>query len=126
MTRALSLWAPVALSMAVIFHASSGADVSLPEGFDDKPAHSLAYTVLGGLIVRALAGGLGARVGASIALLGIVLATAYGIALEILQLFVPGRYAEWADVGANVIGASLGALVCWLCGIIRPASRHGL
>jgi VanZ family protein len=131
--RALSLWGPVVLYMAVIFHASSQPDLPLPPGLTDKPTHSLAYTFLGVLIVRALAGGLGMRIAASTALLGILLTTAYGATDEIHQMFVPGRYADWADLVADGVGGAIGAVVCWLCGIIRASraqsrdvSRHGL
>jgi VanZ family protein len=118
-TRALGLWGPVVLYMAVIFHASSQTDVPLPPGLGDKPTHSIAYTLLGVLVVRALAGGLGAPIAASTALLGIIITTAYGVSDEIHQMFVPGRFADLADVAADAVGASIGAAVCWLCGIIR-------
>ena len=35
---------------------------------------------------------------------------AYGAAIELLQLQVPNRSAEWADLGADAIGIGLGAL----------------
>ena len=118
--------------MGLIFYASAQPDLKPPAGLTDKPTHSIAYTVLGALIVRALAGGLGPRIEISTALLGIVLTTAYGATDEFHQMFVPGRYAEVKDLLADAIGAVLGAIVCWLCGIIRVSraesrdSRHGL
>jgi VanZ family protein len=132
LTRKFSLWAPVVLYMGLIFYASAQPEVPLPPGLTDKPTHSLAYTGLGVLVVRALAGGLGARIDVATALLGIVLTTAYGMTDEFHQMFVPGRSAEVKDLFADAIGAVLGAIVCWLCGIIRLSraesrdSRHGL
>jgi VanZ family protein len=119
LTRRLSLWAPVVLYMGLIFYASAQPDVPVPPELGDKPTHSIAYTMLGVLFGRALAGGLGVRINISTALLGIVLTIAYGVTDEFHQMFVPGRYADTKDLAADAIGAVLGAIVCWLCGIIR-------
>jgi VanZ family protein len=133
LTRTLSLWGPVALWMGAIFYASSQSHLALPPGLTDKPTHLLVYTALGTLLVRALTGGLRARVTLSTALLAMALTTAYGVTDEIHQMFVPGRYAEWRDLVADSLGGALGAFTCWLWGIIRQsraasrdASRHGL
>jgi VanZ family protein len=123
--RAIVLWSPVALYMAVIFQLSARSDVALPPGIADKPTHTIAYALLGVLFVRALAGGLPARITLRVALLGIALTTAYGVTDEIHQMFVPGRHAEWQDVLADAVGGAIGAATCWLWGIIR-VSRHGL
>ena len=119
--------------MALIFSASSQSDVGLPAGLGDKPTHSLAYMVLGVLFVRALAGGLRARVSPSTAVLAVALTTAYGATDELHQMFVPGRFADWNDLVADAVGASMGAFACWLWGILLPAPRgvegpprHGL
>jgi VanZ family protein len=114
----LRLWAPVWIYMAAIFYASAQPDVSIPGPLSDTSWHSIAYTGLGVLIVRALAGGLGAPVAPSAALLGIVLTTAYGCTDELHQMFVPGRYADLRDVAADATGGAIGAFLCWLCGII--------
>ena len=107
--------------MASIFYASSQPEVPLPPVLGDKPTHSIAYTLLGALMVRALAGGFSARIGAATALAGIVLTTAYGVTDEIHQMFVPGRFADANDIAADAIGAALGAGLCWLWGIIARA-----
>ncbi len=114
----LRLWGPVWLSMAAIFFVSGQPDVSIPSGFSDTSLHSLAYTGLGALMVRALAGGFGALVAPATALLGMALTIAYGCTDEIHQMFVPGRSAEWRDLGADATGAVIGAFICWLWGII--------
>ncbi|MGH9347322.1 MAG: VanZ family protein [Vicinamibacterales bacterium] len=133
MTRAVSLWGPVVLYMAVIFYSSAQPDPGLPPGLTDKPTHSIAYAVLGGLVVRALAGGLPARITLATAVAGVALTAAYGATDEIHQMFVPGRYADANDLAADAIGGAIGAFVCWLWGIIsaspgrsRGTSRHGL
>ena len=89
----------------------------------DQAIHPIEYTVLGILIVRALAGGLPARITLSTALLGIALTVAYGLTDEIHQMFVPGRVADWRDLVADAIGGAIAAAVCWLWGIISAAPR---
>ena len=115
------LWAPVALYMGVIFYFSSQSDVSIPAGLTDKSSHSMAYTALGILIVRARAGGLPARISARAAVAAVLLTTAYGVTDEIHQMFVPGRSAEMYDLAADAIGGAVGAFCCWLWGIISPS-----
>jgi VanZ family protein len=129
----LKLWGPAALYAALIFYTSAQSDIALPAVIEEHAIHPLEYTVLGILIVRALAGGLPARITLSTALLGVTLTTAYGVSDEFHQMFVPGRFADWNDVIADAIGGATGAAVCWLWGIISPTlrtregpPRHGL
>ena len=125
MKRLIFLWGPAVLYMALIFYSSSQPDMPLPPGLTDKPTHSLGYMVLGILFVRALAGGLPARITLSTAVFAVALTTAYGATDEIHQMFVPGRFADWNDLLADAFGGALGALACWLWGILFR-SRHGL
>ena len=79
-------------------------------------AHMGAYAALGVLWAGSLRAVLGERVKLLlITVLAWVFATTWGIAMEVLQLAVPGRYAEWEDIGWNAIGAGLGlgALAMW-------------
>jgi hypothetical protein len=62
----------------------------LPGDISDKSGHSIGYAMLGGLILRALAGGRLRGVTWKRGLLAIVLATLYGVSDEFHQLFVPG------------------------------------
>jgi VanZ family protein len=119
--KKLSLWGPVVLYMGIIFFVSHQPEVSIPAGLTDKQSHSLAYTLLGVLFVRALAGGLGARVTPRTALFGVALTTLYGGSDEFHQMFVAGRSAEMYDLYADAIGGAAGAFVCWLWGIISPS-----
>ncbi len=116
-----ALWGPVVLYMSIIFFVSHQPQVTIPPGLTDKSSHSIAYTLLGVLIVRALAGGLPAPVTLRAALMGILLTTAYGASDEFHQMFVPGRSAELYDLYADAIGGAVGAFVCWLWGIISPS-----
>ena len=43
----------------------------------------------------------------------------FGGLIEILQLFVPGRACEWADLFADTVGIALGAVMA--AGVIRTA-----
>jgi VanZ family protein len=69
----------------------------------DKVGHVLAFTALafcGYLAFAAI------RAWRTALLLGLL---AYGGLIEVLQLFVPGRSAEWGDLVADAIGIALGA-----------------
>lgn len=123
MTRTLRLWGPVAGAMAGIFFVSSLHQAPLPPGVSDKSAHAAGYIVLGVTVVRALAGGLPARITAAVALGAIAITTAYGASDEWHQSFVPGRSSDVADLYADAVGAVIAAALCWACGILfsRPA-----
>jgi VanZ family protein len=43
-------------------------------------------------------------------LLAFVIAVVHGATVEIEQLFVPTRFAEWRDLGNDAIGAAVGLL----------------
>lgn len=109
--RALGLWAPVAAWAAVLFAASSRSDVGVFGRIPDWITHGGAYLLLGGLLCRALAGGLGAPFSPRAALLAAALATAYGVTDEWHQSFVPGRDASAADVAKDFGGAALGSVL---------------
>lgn len=47
---------------------------------------------------------------------------AFGGLIELLQSFVPNRYAEWGDLGADALGIALGLLV-WRI-LRRLVQRH--
>lgn len=73
----------------------------------DKAAHAMAYFVLAGLLTWGFhrRGSLGAQQ----AWLVILLASGYGVGVEVLQYtFFPYRYFEFLDIIANIIGSILG------------------
>lgn len=43
-----------------------------------------------------------------------LLLVAYGGAIELIQMLVPGRSSEWADLLADSIGISIGLAFAWL------------
>jgi len=112
------LWAPVVGYMAVIFYLSSLTQPPLPDSISDKQGHSIGYTGLGVLMVRALVGGLPARVRWRDALLAIALTVAYAGTDEFHQWFVPGRTADLWDLMADARGAVIAAVLCWAWGIL--------
>jgi len=71
----------------------------------DKLNHSLAFVVL--TFVARLAFPVGRRAGGAVALALL----AYGGLIEIVQLFVPGREGEWADLLGDAVGIGFGMLL---------------
>lgn len=104
----LLFWAGV---VAVSVVSVTAKDHLPPIGFDvsDKLQHVLTYAVLSGL------GGLAypARKHLAALFLGLV---AWGGALEVIQLSVPNREAEFGDAVANAMGVGMGLLALGLAG----------
>jgi VanZ family protein len=48
----------------------------------------------------------------------LALTVAYGALTEATQLLMPGRTAEWRDLGANVVGAGCYGLLTWLRALV--------
>ena len=116
----LALWVPVAAYMGVIFGLSSTASLpALPAGISDKLAHTLVYSGLGALLVRALARGRWPRVTPLVLLGAVVVTVLYGVTDEVHQRFVPGRQFDLQDLVADGVGAGAAAAVVWAWGIIR-------
>lgn len=128
--RALSLWLPVAAWAAVLFALSAQSDLPpVPPHVTDKMLHAGAYTVLGGALLRALAGGRWHGVTLGTAVVAIALTTGYGVSDEFHQSFVPKRSVEVADVAADLAGGTIAATLAlgvrWWRGrrIVRAADR---
>ena len=107
----LVVWAPALLYAALIFALSSLSrpqDLVPPELLShDKLIHLAEYTVLGGLLARALrAGGRPPVRAFAVALL---LGALYGASDELHQAFVPGRDASPLDWASDAGGTALGA-----------------
>jgi VanZ family protein len=114
-----SLWVPVALYMTLIFGLSSISQVpELPAG-SDKELHGVLYSGLGCLLVRALAGGLGGRITAGVALAATLVGGAYGVTDEFHQSFVPRRNVEALDVVADTIGSGAAAFALFAWSSVR-------
>jgi VanZ family protein len=123
MTR-LTLWAPVLAYMALIFYLSTLSSVPIPPSVGDKMLHLLGYSVLAGLVLRALTGGLPGRLDAPVALWAFAITIAYGASDEVHQIFVPGRDGSWLDLLADAGGAILATTIFWAWGIIAPSRAH--
>lgn len=72
-----------------------------------KSAHVVAYMVLGGLVVWALAGH--RRVTLKVIGGSVIIAGLFAVSDEFHQSFVPGRSAEVRDVLIDTAGATVGA-----------------
>ncbi|MAE70276.1 MAG: teicoplanin resistance protein VanZ [Gemmatimonadetes bacterium] len=106
----LTLWVPVAAWAAAILvlnsipNPPSAPPTVVPV---DKIVHFMEYCGLGALLFRAARGSAWKHPLAWAIALGV----AYGVADEVHQAYLPTRYAELADVLADAVGASAGALI---------------
>jgi len=86
---------------AIIAVLSLAPSAALPPvSIGDKAEHAIAYALLG------LIGGVSARGGVLRTILALA---AFGIALELLQTFSPGRAPDAIDALADIVGACIGA-----------------
>ncbi len=108
--------------MAAIFYMSSLSNPPLPDEVDDKTAHMAAYAGLGVTVVRAVVGGLPARVGVRVAVLSMAITIAYGASDEYHQRFVSGRFSDVMDLRADAAGALIAVAACWVWGILASRS----
>ena len=120
----MSLWAPVALYMALIFGLSSvQSPPQLPSAIGDKGGHAMLYSGLAALIVRALAGGW-RPFGGGIAAAAVLYSTLYGVSDEFHQLFVPTRTADVNDLLADAVGAAVAVVALYAVHAVRARSRR--
>lgn len=105
-SRAIGLWTPVILYVALIFLVSGSSLPSGPGAGWDKALHAAAYCGLGLLCLRASHGGLRPLCfGATV--VALILTAGHGAFDEWHQSRVPGRHASVADWLADVAGAGL-------------------
>ena len=110
----LQVWGPAWAMMALIFGVSSLSRLPTPAAaVEDGIWHALAYGVLGGLLLRGVAGARWLGVTIRAALVATLLASLYGATDELHQWFVPGRAAELSDLGADAIGATMATCLIW-------------
>jgi VanZ family protein len=81
------------------------------------------YSGLALLTLRATAGARWSGVTRRAALLALTIAILHGLSVEVEQMFVPARMAEWRDVGNDVIGAMLGLAPAWAWATIKATTR---
>jgi VanZ family protein len=108
-------WLPAAAMALAIFVASSIPGRHMPPAripHLDKLQHGGAYLLLGaacahGLDRSAMSGAAPVR----LVLAGAAMALGYGVSDELHQGLVPGRSPDLADLGADGLGALIGALL---------------
>ena len=103
---------PAIIWAGIIFVVSSIPDLSTPSigvNFSDKLAHFGVYSILG--ILTAYGFDKYGYRGKKIILYGILLTGFYGIFDEFHQYFVPGRFLEFFDIVADILGAFVGIVV---------------
>lgn len=73
----------------------------------DKVVHVIFYLVMTYLLLKSIS-----RNGSYIILIAIVICSGYGILMEVLQGALDlGRYFDYYDIIANIIGSLIGALI---------------
>jgi VanZ family protein len=113
----IGLWLPVVAWMAAIFYGAALPATPAPvAGFSDTVMHMGGYAGLAMLTLRATAGGRWSGVTPRSMALAFLIAVAHGAGVEIEQLFVPSRFAEWRDLGNDAIGALAGLFAVWAWG----------
>ena len=113
----ISLWGPVVVYMAAIYY---GAALTLVPGpaaqVSDTVLHMGGYAGLAIVTLRALARGRWSGVTYRGLGLALLIATVHGISVEVEQMFIPSRMAEWRDVGNDVAGSFAGLFAVWAWG----------
>ena len=104
---------PALIWALIILFLSAKADINLPESiFDfiamDKLGHFGIYGILTGMLLWGNHKS-GVPLDRSTGLKAIIVSGVYGIVMELMQyFFFPGRYFEYLDIIANIIGAICG------------------
>jgi hypothetical protein len=109
-------WGPAIGVTAMIFALSSqpGLRISNDPGVDlpfRHAAHVAVYGLLCVCLVRAISWQRGGKPRARDLAAAVVLATLYGVSDEVHQAFVPDRTGHAVDVGWDLVGAVIGAIV---------------
>ncbi len=122
----LRYWFPLFLYCGLIFVVSSmaGQELNVPVRLSDKLIHFGEFAVLGLLVTRTLTGGISKFfTPKEIFLVTVLFATSWGAFDELLQSWTPGRSVEFADLAADVAGATFASL--FYLGIRSKIRRRG-
>lgn len=127
MDKFLRFWLPVLLYVALIFAASSVANLQPPQVFgslSDKAAHAAEYGILGFLLVRAIRGTELLERSVPAGLVALIIGLAIGLSDELYQAHVPGRQSDPFDFLADSLGVAV-AVVFFLAlrGVTRARRR---
>ncbi|WP_379813707.1 VanZ family protein [Halorientalis brevis] len=105
------LYAVIVFGGSVVPPPSSGISPAGPFGLvgADKWLHAATYAAFVVLVVYALW-----TVTPRLLVVAVVVASAYGAGLEVVQSFLPLRSFDLLDMLANVLGALLAGVVLWV------------
>lgn len=95
-------WATIVAFLAISWLAIQPSNIAAVDEFNDKSKHIFAFFVLGVGLLRYWR--------LSWPVTGLVLLT-FGIAIECVQYFIPGRTASVWDVFADLVGIGLAIFV---------------
>jgi VanZ family protein len=113
----ITLWGPVVAWMAAIYYGAALTQVPGPAAqVSDTVLHMGGYAGLAAVTLRAVAGGRWSGITYRAMAVALVIATVHGMSVEVEQMFVPSRMAEWRDVGNDVLGACAGVFAVWAWG----------
>ena len=104
---------PAILWAAVILVLTSIPRLSLPDinvSLEDKVAHLTVYFVLAFLTLRAIVANF-PEIQAKHVKLVLLMTVSFAIFDELHQIPIPGRYGEWGDLLADVLGIVLAVLL---------------
>ena len=119
--------APAIAWALVLFTLSSISDLPSPfhvSKWDDKLDHFVAYAILGALVLRAVAMHRPLP-NARDFKITVVLGVLFGMADELHQYFVPGRFMDYKDFVADAVGVIAGAMFYAWLSERRALSRRG-
>lgn len=108
MPKLLKLWWSLGVCLVALITALSllpmgGPSLDIPSS--DKINHAFAYVVMMLYFGQLVGDDLRRR------LWVVALLIVYGAAIECLQSLTPARTAEWADLGADLVGIAIGWLL---------------
>ena len=117
--RLLGLDLPVIAWMLLLFHLASRPPTPAPTGIPiDKVLHFGAYGLLALLVARSWGARLGPKAAGTTAATALILSGLHGLLIELHQMSIPHRTAEWGDVLADLAGAGCLALAwLWWAGV---------
>lgn len=101
--------------MAAIYYGAGMGQVPGPAAqFSDTFLHMAGYAGLALVTLRATSRGRWSGVTPRALVLALLIATVHGATVEIEQMFVPTRFAEWRDLWNDMIGAGAALLAAWV------------
>ena len=117
--RPIFAWMPTLIWASVIFLFSIlpySGNIQFTVGYFDKAAHFFEYAILAALMVRTI-NRIWGYPSVKKFLFTLILGTGYGIVMELMQRFIPGRDASVGDavfdVAGMVFGIILGRFILW-------------